>query len=173
MKVKSQELLSRWPEITLRSPVHEPTCPGISQPTALKSGASTAIEFKRCYRVYPVQLFFSVTDLAYLSKCPDSLPLCWNDTWKKCKPRSDSRSPEIQAFKQSAVGWGPPREECSAAGHSLQDLHNPAVKQHTQTLSPVTPTTRLTLRFHSSVQNNTFNVNTSGLMGSGPLSLRI
>lgn len=57
--------------------------------------------------------------------------------------------------------------------HSLQDRQNQATKQHTENQSPVTPTTRLMVGFYSSIQNNTFNVNTSSLMGSCPLSLRI
>lgn len=50
---------------------------------------------------------------------------------------------------------------------------NQATKQHAENQSPVTPTSRLPVGFYSSIQNNTFNVNTSSLMGSCPLSLRI
>lgn len=135
------------------------------------------MEFKWCYGFYHSSLFL-VTHLAYLSKPPNSFPLCVNEVWKKGKPKrrinpKDSRSPAIQACKCSNVGCGTTRALCSAAGYTLQDLQNQAMNQHTQNSSPVTLPTRLMLRFYSSIQNNTFNVNTSSLMGSCPLSLRI
>lgn len=107
-----------------------------------------------------------------LNKPQNSFPLCLNEVWKKGKPKSDLRSTEIQAFNHSDSGCDLPiicaQQLCTACRTCKI-----RPRSSTENQSPETPTTRLSVGFHFSIQNNTFNVNTSSLMGSCPLSLRI
>lgn len=80
IKKKSKELLSGLSENMLRCPAHQQTRLCTQWYLILKSGASTFMELKWCFGIYHSSIFL-MTDLAYMNKLQNSLPLCLNEVW--------------------------------------------------------------------------------------------